>query len=131
MIEFFMPMIPPTATGQEKGQNKKTGAWYEPDDLKAARSKLEANLAGHRPSVPYEGPVRLYVKWCFPIKAKHRDGEWKTSRPDTDNLQKVLKDCMTKLDFWGDDAQVCSEVVEKFWARIPGIYVAVELLREG
>ena len=131
MYEFFMPMIPPTATGQEKGLNRKTGAWYEPDDLKAARSKLEANLAGHRPTVPHEGPVRLYVKWCFPIKGKHRDGEWKTSRPDTDNLQKVLKDCMTKLSFWGDDAQVCSEVVEKFWARIPGIYVAVESLKEG
>jgi len=75
---------------------------------------LEANLAGHQPIASYEGPIRLYVKWCFPIKGKHRDGEWKTSRPDTDNLQKVLKDCMTKLSFWGDDAQVCSEVVEKF-----------------
>ena len=30
---------------------------------------------------------------------------------------------MTKLRFWGDDAQVASEIAEKFWAARPGIYV--------
>ena len=28
------------------------------------------------------------------------------TKPDTDNLQKLLKDCMTKCGFWKDDAQV-------------------------
>ena len=53
------------------------------------------------------------------------DGEYKITKPDTDNLQKLLKDCMTAVRFWSDDAQVASEVVEKFWADIPGIYIRV------
>ncbi len=73
-----------------------------------------------------EGPVRMSVKWCFPRSGSHRDGEYRTSKPDTDNLQKLLKDCMTAVGFWKDDAQVASEIVEKFWAEIPGIYVCVE-----
>lgn len=52
----------------------------------------------------------------------------KTSKPDTDNLEKALKDCMTRLHFWKDDAQVASEISEKFWAAVPGIYVRIEEL---
>ena len=70
--------------------------------------------------------MRLTTWWCFPVKAGQRDGEYKTSRPDTDNLVKLLKDVMTELHFWKDDAQVASEVVEKYWADIPGIYVKVQ-----
>ena len=47
---------------------------------------------------------------------------------DTDNLQKLLKDCMTDLEYWKDDAQVASEIVEKFWSDTVGIYVKVEEL---
>ena len=74
------------------------------------------------------GPLRLTTWWCFPIKGKHKDGEYKTSRPDTDNLVKLLKDVMTELHFWGDDAQVACEVICKYWAERPGIYVKVESL---
>lgn len=65
--------------------------------------------------------------WCFPLDKgkRHRDGEFKTSRPDTDNLQKLLKDCMTKAGFWKDDAQVCEEFVQKLWAALPGILIQV------
>lgn len=39
-----------------------------------------------------------------------------------------MKDCMTRLHFWKDDAQVASEISEKFWAAVPGIYVRIEEL---
>ena len=32
---------------------------------------------------------------------------------------------MTSAGFWKDDALVCSEIVEKFWAETPGIYIVV------
>ena len=35
---------------------------------------------------------------------------------------------MTEVGFWKDDAQVASEIIEKFYARIPGIYIRVEQL---
>ena len=126
--DFFMAMEPPTATHQEKQIHVVRGkpVFYEPQEVKAARKKLRAHLSGHTPPEPYEGEVRLTTWWCFPVKAGHRDGEYKTSRPDTDNLVKLLKDVMTELHFWKDDAQVASEVVEKYWADIPGIYVKVQ-----
>lgn len=97
-------------------------------------------------------PVHLTVKWCFGIKNKtrasasgrnesnesdgksrsasrsesrKRNGDWKVTKPDTDNLQKMLKDCMTEAGFWADDAQVCDEIIQKFWSDTPGIWISV------
>lgn len=127
--EFFMPVIPPTVTHQEKQVTVKNGkpVFYEPQRLINARVKLTAFLSKHVPESPYCGAVRLIVKWCFP-KGRHRDGEYKATKPDTDNLNKLLKDCMTECGFWKDDALVASEICEKFWAETPGIYVRIESL---
>lgn len=127
-IEFFMPMAKvPTATHQEKQVRVVKGkpVFYDPPEVTTARSKLTAHLAVHKPEQPFEGAVRLLVKWCFP-RGPHEDGEYRITKPDTDNLNKLLKDCMTSVGFWKDDAQVASEICEKFWAEMPGIYVCVE-----
>lgn len=131
MIEFFMPMAKvPTTTHQQKQVTVKNGKpiFYEPPDLVAARAKLTAHLGPNTPEKKFTGPVRLIAKWCFPLSGKHKDGEWKATKPDTDNLQKLLKDCMTSLEFWTDDALVASEIAEKFWAKVPGIYIRIEEL---
>ncbi len=129
-MDFFMVMKNvPTVTHQEKQVHVVNGkpVFYEPADLKAARQKLMGHLAGHKPEQPFEHGIRLMVKWCFPC-GKHKNGEYRITKPDTDNLQKLLKDCMTACGFWKDDAQVASEIVEKFWADVPGIYVRIEEL---
>lgn len=125
-IEFFMAMNPPTITHQEKQVHVVSGkpVFYEPAELKRARQKLIGHLAKYKPDGRLEGSLELVTKWCFP-RGSHRDGEYRTTKPDTDNLQKLLKDCMTTVGFWKDDAQVCREIVEKFWAEIPGIYIRV------
>ena len=131
MIEFFMPMEHvPTTTHQEKQVHVVNGkpVFYEPAELKAVRSKLKAHLAQNAPEAPVTGPIGLQVKWCFKTIKGHRNGEYRISRPDTDNLQKLLKDCMTSVGFWKDDAQVCQEIVEKFWSDVPGIYIRVQPL---
>lgn len=127
--EFFMAMVPPTVTHQEHKVTVVHGkpVFYDPPELKVARDKLTAHLSGHRPAAPYSQGVRLVVKWCFP-RGKHRDGEYRITKPDTDNLQKLLKDCMTRLHFWTDDALVASEIAEKFWTELPGIFVRIESL---
>ena len=130
-MDFFMSMIPPTITHQEKKVHVVNGkpVFYEGQELKATRNKLEAYLAMYKPYKKYTGGIELIVKWCFP-RGKHKDGEYRTTKPDTDNLQKLLKDCMTHVGFWQDDAQVCLEVVEKFWADIPGIYISIRNIEE-
>lgn len=130
--EFFMPMKkPPTITHQQKKvTSTKDGdfVFYEPAALKTARAKLMAHLGQHVPAKAYTGPVRLIVKWCFPLTGRHADGEYKSTRPDIDNSQKLLFDCMTDLGFWKDDALVVSLIAEKFWAKLPGIYIRIEEL---
>ena len=126
ITEFFMAMIPPTTTAQQ--HKIANGKFYDPPVVKAAKAKLRDSLAKYVPPIMYTGSVRLTVKWLFPVTAKHKDGEYKYTRPDTDNLQKLLKDCMTACGYWKDDALVVSEIVEKFWAECPGIYIKIEEL---
>lgn len=132
VTEFFMHMIPPTVTHQEKQVHVVNGkpVFYEPAELKEARTKLQVYLGNHVPDQKYTGAVRLTTWWCFPC-GKHRNGEYKTTKPDTDNLVKLLKDVMTSLKYWQDDALVASEVIEKYWAERPGIYVKIQPLDGG
>ena len=47
----------------------------------------------------------------------------KTTRPDADNLNKMLKDVMTDMGFWSDDALICCEMVSKMYGDEPGIII--------
>lgn len=129
-LQFFMPMVPPTVTFQNKDLAVVKGrpVIFDSAELIAVKAKLRAHLAKYVPEEPIQGPVRIMVKWCYPVTGKHKNGEWKITKPDTDNLQKALLDCMTKLHYWKDDAQVCSQVVEKFWSDVPGIFVYITQL---
>lgn len=130
MIKFFVPMRLPTVTLQEHGvaTNKKgKGYIHDTQEIKAAKVLFRDRLAQFAPKEPLRGPVKLHTVWCY-YSEEHGPGEWKITKPDTDNSLKLLKDVMTKLGFWKDDAQVCSELTEKIWNDLPGLYVAVELL---
>lgn len=123
---------PPQTTAQVREVGIKANGkpyFYKPPKLQRAESHLKNALLRHAPDRPIRNqPIRLIVKWLFPYTCGHRHGEYKLTRPDTDNLQKLLKDCMTDLGFWVDDSLVCSEIVEKFWADTPGIYVRIEVM---
>lgn len=128
--EFFIAMRKlPSVTAQEhrvisQGPGKKA-LFFDPPELAEARAKYIAYLSSHKPKRPAEGPVMLKVYWCYAATKKHPVGSWKTTRPDTDNMLKLFKDCMTKVGFWKDDAQVVLEVTGKRYDRLEGIYVHV------
>ena len=147
-VQFFLGMNPPTITAQEhrirmvkknvtrsdgKTVQKQVPVVYEDERLKDARQKLMASLAKWKYDMKFSGMpdrngVRLETVWCFPIRdgSKYQDGDYRTTKPDTDNLQKMLKDCMTAVGLWKDDALVCSEHVEKRWSVNPGIFIVIE-----
>ena len=125
-MEFFMPMRIPTATAQEKKINKKTGTLYLDTAVKTAKEKFLAHLDKYKPDIPLEAPISLMVIWYFHSDS-HPDKSPKITKPDTDNMIKLLKDCMTKKGFWKDDAQVAYEVLGKFWTTgTEGIYIKAE-----
>ncbi len=132
-MEFFIAMNPPTVTAQMKQVRVVKGKpiFYDPPKVKEARQTLSGYLFTHRPDKPMEGAVSLSVLWLFPKGKSHKNGEWRITKPDTDNLEKLLKDCMTAVGFWKDDAQVVRESVEKRWSDEPcGIYIEIEELED-
>lgn len=91
--EFFLAMNPPTVTHQEHKVAVVNGkpVFYDPPELKAARQKLMAHLGKEVPEGPYTKGLRLVTKWLFPDDGKHGNGTYRITKPDTDNLQKLLK----------------------------------------
>lgn len=128
-LQIYLPGNPPTTTAQTREVHVVKGkpVFYDPPQLLAAKQQLQDRLIPHIPDAPYDSAIRLIVKWCFP-RGSHEHGTYKTTKPDTDNLQKLLKDVMTSLHFWLDDALVASEIIEKFWTDKPGIFIRIEEL---
>lgn len=130
MIDFFMMMQPPTTTFQAKKINWKNKAIYESEEAKEARSKLESYLARHAPEKPLTGPLALTAVWLYKTDDDKRVGSPKETKPDLDNMNKLLADSMTKLGFWKDDAQLSRICLEKYWNDLPGIYIKIEEIED-
>lgn len=134
-MKFMMHMVPPTATGQMKKWTVRNGKphSYEPPAVKDARAKLAAHLSEALRNNPIdydpESAIELLVMWSWPMEGELETCEMvpKTTKPDTDNLQKILKDEMTKQGFWKDDALVWHEDVRKVYSNLPsGVFVRIE-----
>ncbi len=82
-------------------------------------------LKPNAPSAPWNGPIQLAVNFGYETRNVLKDREPKITKPDTDNLMKTLKDCMTACGFWWDDAQVAEEFASKFWTIQPHITIVV------
>ena len=64
------------------------------------------------------GAVRIDMVFLFSTKDKKKAGQFKTSVPDKDNLEKLVLDAMENAGiFEKGDAQTCAGDVQKYWAR--------------
>lgn len=151
MIDFFIDCVPPTVTAQQKGE--KTVLRKDWQERKAAGKSTHATrhfkkkavqeaeeqfirwLLPHAPNLPIVGAVRFEVRFIWPWRAadlkKRQKGEikrpvlLKDTKPDTDNLIKLMKDVMTGCRYWYDDGQVAEEDIRKGWGDRPGIHIRV------
>lgn len=128
-MRFVLDIDPPRTTAQQKriAGRRPDGRpyFYDGNRLSKARGALQAALHEHVPDEPMQGCLALTVHWVFSTPDKKKWDTWKTTRPDTDNLQKMLKDEMTRMGFWKDDAQVCVEYVDKSWGERGRILIDV------
>ena len=132
-MKMFLLLDPPTTTAQMKKIGIIHGKpyVYTPENVKKAKDEIIKHLRPFKPDAPLDGPLELKVSWYFPKGSRHKHFEWRVTKPDTDNLEKMLKDCMTELNFWNDDAQVVCEFVEKVWSDEPtGISIVINQLNK-
>lgn len=126
---------PVTATSQQKGirvLRKMFGGTkvlhYKKKTVEAAEKMLYYLFAKYRPQRPFSGPIEVCLNIAFPkracdLKAKHVVPH--TTRPDLDNLSKMILDVLTKLGFWHDDSKVTSLYAHKCYSASPGYAVTV------
>ena len=129
-ITIWIPGQPARVTHQSGTRYAGHGRTYKTKALRDWEDHLTDSLYGFKPDTPITGPVHLEVTWGFKANSKKQLYSYKLTKPDTDNLQKTLKDVMTASGFWVDDAQVVSEVCKKLWVNEPGIVIKISELPE-
>ena len=109
---------------------RKTGMAYTPKKTESYENRVAA--AAQRAMAnnePWQGPVKLECRAVYLCpkswSAKKRaEAVWKTSKPDADNILKIVKDAMNKIVF-RDDAQVVVATVQKKYGPIAKLTVVV------
>lgn len=127
-IAIWIPGQPARVTHQSGTRYLRHGGTYKTQALKDWEAKLTQYLRRYIPDKPIDGPVLLRVTFGYKATKKADLWKWKITRPDTDNSIKTIKDVMSKLKFWNDDAQVTHEICKKMWVDQPGLIIIVEEL---
>ena len=115
-IRFFLNFEPdiPTLTHQQgiKPFVRKDGkpGIRKTRELETLEYFYKQKLTKFVPPTPLVGSVLLKTTWFFNGGEKCSDCIWRIKKPDSDNVAKTLKDCMTSVGFWQDDKQ-CQDII--------------------
>ena len=127
--------VPGAAKGKGRPRFARAGNFvrtYTPEET-ARRENLVALLYRQvAPGVPpHDGPVALEIHADYLLPAswpkKKRDamdGQPKTSKPDVDNVGKLVLDGLNGIA-WTDDALVADCVVRKRWGRSDEMRISI------
>ena len=107
----------PKGTAQMKRYNGRTQTYFKSSRLQQTEDFYLNELRTRAPKEPIHGAVSLTIDFDYFTPKKKERGRWKITRPDCDNLVKLLIDCMTKLGFWDDDAQISRLLITKQYSK--------------
>lgn len=139
-LNFHIDCIPPKSTAQAGLtilKNKTTGKFFvgkfATSKSQHTKNQLMELLSPHKPTIPLTSPLFIQILWAYPYRKsekKRRIGNriYCDTRPDIDNLCKLLFDCMTRLGFWLDDGQIADLRFIKVWDKQVGIWISIEEL---
>lgn len=135
-----------TVLGDPKAQGRpraaKRGKFiqvYDDPSSRKAKDNLLAVIQSKAPAKPFDCPLQVDLGFYMP-RPKGHYGTGKnanrlkptapllhTSRPDIDNLRKLVMDAMTGV-FWRDDALVCKGTTVKEYSDRPRTEIRVKKL---
>lgn len=134
MLTFHIPGPPPTATSQQKGVRVIHGkpTFFKRAHVAQAEHDMATAFAPYRPAAPLAGPLAVSIVLVWPFRKADKPPAFGVvamdTRPDLDNLAKLILDGMTKLGFWQDDSQISQLMMSKYRGHAPGITVLVECM---
>jgi Holliday junction resolvase RusA-like endonuclease len=124
-----IPKAQPRARAFARNFGGKVSArMYDPGTVEAWKSDICRAFEQHWDGKTIYGPVSISIRFLFPRPKWHyRGGKYSfelkpgithfhTSKPDRDNCEKAVTDCLTRLGLWKDDGQVCAGEVVKLYA---------------
>jgi Holliday junction resolvase RusA-like endonuclease len=132
MVSFTVPGEPvPFARAGAQGKRRFTPK-KQADFMTAVRTIAAAAMKG---APPLEGPVSMRVHAAYLVpeswsKKRKASAYWKSSKPDADNVAKIVKDAISTIVFV-DDAQVAHLNVVKKYDVTSFVSVTVEKLAVG
>jgi Holliday junction resolvase RusA-like endonuclease len=121
-------------TGKGRHRTTRSGHTYTPEKTASAQNRVAHELAIAWRQPPCVDALSLTVEIRVPVPVskskKFRDlalasGVFPTSKPDIDNVVKLLADAGNKI-VWNDDAQITRLFVSRRYAADPGMTVTVE-----
>jgi Holliday junction resolvase RusA-like endonuclease len=130
--EFHVPGRP---SAKARARTTKTGHTYTPKPTQTAEGKvLECYLREYRDAPVILGPVWLSIgiHFAYPkswSKKRVAATKYHTSRPDTDNIIKLVTDALNGVAY-ADDSQICEMRFSKRYADEDGLYVCLDEISE-
>jgi Holliday junction resolvase RusA-like endonuclease len=129
MISFQIPGEPVPFARAGSNKSRRFTPPKQSDFMAVVRLYASRAMAGQE---PFDGPLALRVRAVYLVPAswpqKRKDAaRWKSSKPDADNIVKILKDAMNTIVFY-DDAQVASLQVQKIYGPVAGVTISISRL---
>ena len=151
MIYIPLTEDPPTVTSQEKGETIKC-KWivrngrrvsvpyihhYEKSEVARARGFYVRAIVKQmradgiaRPK--FEGPCKALITFGFKARRKKDIGKLKDTKPDCDNMNKLLQDVLADIGFFQvGDQQIGDLRVIKVWSEEPFIEIDIQEASEA
>lgn len=134
--DVFLPCVPPKATHQGSAMilRRRDGTPFVGKASNSAGAKAKKNLlnllCSESPDKPFEGATEVVIRLVFPWrKSEPKKNRVNgilpmTTKPDLDNLSKMLVDSMAEANwFAGGDQQVFLLTLSKWWGDEVGIAI--------
>ncbi|MBK8974123.1 MAG: RusA family crossover junction endodeoxyribonuclease [Hahellaceae bacterium] len=134
MITFHVPgKVVPKA----RARSTRNGHHYTPEKTRTYEGLVRsAAMAAYGMRPPLASPVKLTVVIALDIpsawplwkaRSASEGGVAATTKPDTDNCLKSIKDALNGV-IWFDDAQVVQIEAQKIYSTNPGALITVQFL---
>lgn len=131
-ITFFVPGNPQALKRHRTFHAKGRAIQYDPSQ--GDKADFLAKCMEHRPPQPWDEPIMVSLSFYFSRPKSHYNAKGKlkataklyhVSKPDVDNLTKLVMDAMNGW-FFRDDSQAFEIHAFKSYSEMPGVKVEIK-----